>query len=72
MKILSIKDSYMRQALNATMNAEKRLANEINTAHNNLIVNSLEKEIFSFYDQVDENITRVKEIMYRFDCGKGA
>ena len=67
MKILSIKDSYMRQALNATMNAEKRLANEINTAHNNLIGNSLEKEIFSFYDQVDENITRVKEIMYRFD-----
>lgn len=57
----------MRQALNATMNAEKRLAKEINTAHNNLIGNSLEKELFSFYDQVDENITRAKEIVYRFD-----
>ena len=67
MKISSIKDCYMRQALNATMNAEKRLAKEINAAHNNLIGNSLEKELFSFYDQVDENITRVKEIMYRFD-----
>lgn len=67
MKISSIEDSYMRQALNATMHAEKRLAKEINTAHNNLIGNSLEKELFSFYDQVDENITRVKEIMYRFD-----
>lgn len=57
----------MRQTLNAAMNAEKRLAKEINTAHNNLIGNSLEKELFSFYDRVDENITRVKEIMYRFD-----
>ena len=48
MKISSIKDIHMRQTLNATMNAEKRLAKEINTAHNNLIGNSLEKELFSF------------------------
>lgn len=57
----------MYQIVKDTMEQEKKLQNGMNLAHKNLIDKNTENVLEHFYDQMDTNLTRAKEFLYRYD-----